>query len=239
MLQRFCLMISLLLLSAVTLAANDELNDPWENWNRKVFAFNDKVDKWALKPVAKAYRFVMPEVLDKGVTNVFHNIGELPTSINGILQGKPKTSGKALLRFLINSTLGVLGIFDIAKQMGLERQPEDFAQTLAVWGVPSGNYLVLPFLGPSTFRGVSGITVDAYINPQNYLKDDEARYALWGLRVVDIRADLIPLEDLITGDAYVFMRTAYWQHQQFLIHDGKQADSFDQHDFDDDDWLEE
>lgn len=229
----------LVLLALLPHVAAQELKDPWENWNRKVFAFNEGMDKWFLRPVAKSYQFIMPEVLDQGVSNVFSNIGELPTSVFAILQGKPKTTGRALLRFLINSTLGVVGIFDIAKLMGIHEQKEDFAQTLAVWGVPSGNYMVLPFLGPSTLREASSIPVDIYSNPITYTIDDRyARYGAWGLRVIDARADLIKAEALISGDKYTFYRNAYWQQRQYLIHDGQVLDDFDNSDFDDDDWLD-
>ena len=230
----------LLLLAMFPHAGAEELKDPWENWNRKVFTFNDGLDRWVLRPVAKSYQFIMPEVLDQGVSNVFGNIGELPTSLNAILQGKPKSSGKALLRFLINSTLGVVGIFDIAELMGIHKQKEDFAQTLAVWGVPSGNYLVLPFLGPSTFRGAVGLPVDLYSNPISYTIDDAyTRYGIWGLRVIDGRADLLKAEALIGGDKYTFYRTAYWQQRQFSIHDGQVEDDFDNSEFDADDWLDD
>lgn len=217
----------------------EQLKDPWENWNRKVHTFNMGVDKWTLRPVAKAYQFVMPKSLDKSVSNFFHNIGELPTSVNALLQGKPKSIGNALARFFINTTIGFFGFFDIAKEIGLERHPEDFGQTLAVWGVPSGNYMVLPFIGPVTPRSVSGLLVDSYTYPPNYLEEKKLTYSLWALRIIDTRADLLELEQLISGDSYVFMRTAYWQHRQYLIHDGQVDDDFDQKDFEDDDWFDE
>lgn len=217
----------------------EELKDPWENWNRKVYAFNTGFDKWTLRPIAKAYSVVMPKSLDKGVTNFFRNLGELPTSVNATLQGKPKSIANALARFFLNTTMGFFGFFDVATQIGLERNPEDFGQTLAVWGVPSGNYLVLPFIGPTTPRGVSSMFVDVYASPQNYFDDDKLRYSLWALRIVDVRSNLLEFEQLISGDPYIFMRTAYWQHRQFLIQDGQVQDDFDQENFDDDDWFDE
>lgn len=217
----------------------EQLNDPWENWNRKVHAFNMGVDKWTLRPVAKAYQFVMPKPLDKGLSNFFRNIGELPTSVNALLQGKPKSIGNALARFFINTTIGFFGFFDIAKEIGLERNPEDFGQTLATWGLPSGNYMVLPFIGPTTPRSATGLLIDSYAYPPNYLDDNTLTYSLWALRVVDTRADLLELEQLISGDSYVFMRTAYWQHRQYLIHDGQVDDDFDQKEFEDDGWFDE
>lgn len=221
-------------------SAMGQVHDPWENWNRKVFVFNDGIDRYFFKPLAQGYQFVMPEVLNKGVTNIFSNIGELPTSLNATLQGKPKSTGKALLRFLINSTLGVVGIFDIATMMGVEQQKEDFAQTLAVWGVPSGNYLMLPFLGPTTIRGLASLPVAYYTDPLRYTVDNsEAKWGLWTLYLLDARADLLKAEALVQGDRYIFIRDAFMQHRHYLILDGQVPDAFDNQEFDDDDWLEE
>lgn len=199
----------------------EELKDPWENWNRKVTTFNLGFDYFTLRPLAKAYHFVTPNMVDKGITSFFHNLGEVPTGINAILQGKPQTLSNALLRFLVNSTIGLFGFFDVAEKLGLQRQPEDFGQTLAVWGVPAGNYMVLPILGPITPRGVGGLTVDSFTNPQNYLDNKDLRYGLWVLRAVDARSDMLEMEPVIkdSEDVYLFMRTAYWQHRQNLIHD--------------------
>lgn len=234
--MRFFLAIVLLLSGFCAVA--EELNDPWENWNRKVFTFNDKIDTWLIRPVAVAYHTVTPEIVDRGVTNAFSNLNELPSSANALLQGKVSRSSTAILRFLINSTIGIFGLFDVATVIGVPVHKEDFAQTLAVWGVPSGNYLVLPFLGPATFRDGAGMIVDIQFSPLN-VEHTETKYSLWALRVIDLRADFIKAESLISGDPYIFMRDAWWQQRQFLIHDGKLTDDFDQGEFDDeDDWLE-
>lgn len=219
-------------------AQAEPLEDPWESWNRKVFAFNEMLDTWVMKPVATGYQFITPEVVDQSISNGFHNIGELPSSLNALLQGKPGHSGTAVLRFLINSTMGIFGLFDVATVIGIPAQREDFAQTLAVWGVPSGNYLMLPLLGPSTLRETSGLALDVYSSPLNLEPDQWTRYGLWVLRVVDGRADMLKAESLISGDRYVFFRDAWWQQRQYLIHDGQLQDDFDNNDFDDGDWLE-
>lgn len=226
LLQFFCILFVFIGLTACSSTGlkkgeDEELKDPWEKWNRKVNTFNLGFDYFTLRPLAKAYRFVTPNMVDRGVTNFFHNLGEIPTGINSVLQGKPQTLSNALLRFLVNSTIGLFGFFDVAEKMGLQRQPEDFAQTLAVWGVPAGNYMILPILGPITPRGIGGLTVDSYTNPQNYLENKDLRYGLWGLRAIDARSDLLKMEDIIqdSEDVYVFMRTAYWQNRQNLIHD--------------------
>src|SRR5690606_3168170 len=142
------------MLASGPLSAQDGAEqDPWENFNRKVYAFNNVVDRYFLKPVTKTYRYVTPDFVEKRISNVFSNVLELPSAFNGLLQGKPASAGHDTGRFLINSTLGLAGMFDVAKHMGLDNgEREDFGQTLAVWGFDQGPYLVLPFLGASTLR---------------------------------------------------------------------------------------
>lgn len=231
-----CLPLLFCLLALPAWAIQDAA-DPWEQWNRKVFVFNETLDTYFMKPVAEGYDKLTPRPVSQGVTRFFSNISELPTSGNALLQGKPSNSGKALLRFLINSTVGIFGIFDVASALGVEQQKEDFAQTLAVWGVPSGNYLVLPFFGPSTVRESFGLAVDVYVDPVN-IDDVAVRNSLWALKIVDARAELLKVESLVSGDRYVFMRSAYLQRRAYLIHDGRVDDDFDTGDFDDDDdWM--
>lgn len=226
---------------AQTLVEENDV-DPWEGWNRGVDKFNNVADKYVLKPVAIGYKIVTPRVVDQGVTNVFDNFKEIPSSANAVLQAKPKSSGKAISRFLINATLGFFGIFDVATALGIERQEEDFGQTLATWGVPSGPYVVLPFLGPSTVRdGLAGIP-DAYLDPAiGQVSHLETRLAILALKAVDTRADLLTAEALITGDRYTFLRNAYLQQRDFLIHDGNPEDDFGNanEDEEDEDWLED
>ncbi|CAA0097222.1 putative phospholipid-binding lipoprotein MlaA [BD1-7 clade bacterium] len=213
--------------------------DPWESFNRQMFKFNMMADTYFLKPVSQGYRFVMPTFAYRGVNNIFVNVEEIPTSAYAILQGKPKSTGNAIGRFLINFTLGFFGAFDVATQLGLKRQPEDFGQTLAVWGVPEGPYVVVPLLGPKTVRSGVGTAVDVVADPI-YVDDVALRNSLFALRFVDKRANLLEGEELITGDPYVFVRDAYLQYREYLIKDGKVEDTFDTEQFDEDtDWLEE
>lgn len=204
-----------------------DARDPWEPFNRKVFSFNDFLDRWLLKPVARGYRAIMPQFLDDGVTNFFSNLGEPINLLNSIFQLKPDAAMTATGRFLFNTTFGLGGFFDVAGRMGLPAHQEDFGQTLGYWGVGTGPYLVLPFLGPSDVRDASGLAVD-YFSPENlwkYIHSPEWYY-MRGLNAVDTRADLIPAEDLIQGDRYTFLRNAYLQRRQFLVNDGKVDDPF-------------
>ena len=239
------LMISALVGCASTPPGNDVVEkdprDPIEGFNRKVFAFNNTFDKYLLKPVAKGYDYSVPKPVKVGVSNFFSNLAEVRNVINDILQWKWASAGRDTGRFLINSTLGFAGIFDPATIAGIEKSDgEDFGQTLAVWGVPQGPYIVLPFLGPSSVRGVGGDIGDIYTDPTNYLEDDSVRNGLALLRVVDFRSDLLSTEDLVSGDFYLFLREAYLQRREFLINDGAVEDDFggDFDDFDsqEDDW---
>ena len=208
-------------------SSNYDARDPWQPFNRKVFAFNDFLDRWFLKPVARGYRAIMPRFLDDGVTNFFSNLGEPINLVNSLFQLKPDAAMTATGRFLFNTTFGLGGFFDVAGRMGLPAHDEDFGQTLGYWGVGTGPYLVLPFLGPSDVRDASGMTVD-YFSPENLWSYIHAPdwYYLRGLDAVDTRADLIPAEGLIEGDRYTFLRNAYLQRRQFLVKDGKVDDPF-------------
>jgi phospholipid-binding lipoprotein MlaA len=201
--------------------------DPWEGFNRAIFKFNDAIDRWCLKPVAKGYRFVTPDLLERGVSNVFSNIGEVPSTLNGVLQGNVKGAAHDTGRFLVNSTLGIAGIFDVAKHMKLPADDkEDFGQTLAVWGVGEGNYLVLPFLGPSTVRDGFAKPVDWYTDPTTYIKHEPTRWQVRGVSIIDLRASLLSLEENITGDKYTFIRDVYLDRRNYLINNGEVEDEF-------------
>lgn len=203
--------------------------DPLESWNRGVFAFNDRLDRWLIKPLAKGYRKVTPKPVKRGFSNVFQNLGTIPTVANDVLQWKWRSAGKDSARFLINSTLGLAGIFDVAEGMGIARSDgEDFGQTLAAWGVPSGPYLVLPFLGASTVRGLAATPVDIASNPSFLINDPATSQALFASNLIVIREGLLDAEKLISGDRYTFMRDAYLQRREFLINDGNiTVDEFD------------
>lgn len=209
--------------------------DPYENWNRKVYSFNESVDRWALKPVAKTYRTVMPDFADRGVTNFFNNLSEIRNFINSILQLKGESAVVAAGRFTYNTVFGLGGLIDVATAFDLPERPEDFGQTLGYWGAGSGPYLMLPLLGPSSPRRLSGMGVDGFAFPSLWQEADRSyRYAGRALQVVDKRADLIPAEGFVSGDTYIFVRNAFMQRREFLINDGKvTSDPFASDDDDD------
>lgn len=207
--------------------------DPWESFNRKVFAFNDVLDRYALKPVAQGYDYITPDPVQQGVSNFFDNLGEIPTTFNSLLQGKWANAGLSSTRFLMNSTFGLAGLLDPATHAGFRVDEEDFGQTLATWGVPEGPYLVLPFYGPSTVRTAAGLPVDFYTYPLTYVEDDTVRYALRGLQVLDARSQLLAQEELLRGDRYSFIRDAWLQQLRFKVNDGElKGDAFIDDDFD-------
>ncbi len=201
--------------------------DKFERYNRGMFTFNDKLDSWILKPIAQGYRWAAPKPVEIGVSNFFSNIGEVSNVINDVLQWKWKRAGLDTSRLLINSTIGLVGVFDVARKMGIEEsEGEDFGQTLAKWGVPEGSYLILPFLGPSTVRGGFGKPIDFVIDPLNYVDPQSVSLGLHATDIVQTRAELLDLEDLLEGDRYVLMRDVYLQRRDFLISDGKEEDDF-------------
>ena len=202
-----------------------ETGDPYENWNRKVFAFNDAIDRWFLRPVAKGYRTVTPDLVDRGITNFFNNLTEVRNFINSVLQLKGESAVVAAGRFTYNTVFGLGGLIDVATAFDLPERPEDFGQTLGYWGLDSGPYLMLPLLGPSTPRDFGGLATDSFAFPSLWdnVESPEIYYAR-ALQVVDKRADLIPAEGFISGDPYIFVRNAYLQRREFLINDGRVID---------------
>lgn len=226
--NRFRVLILAFMLALISAPSwAEEEVDPWEGFNRKMFAFNEGADRYVLRPVASGYRFITPRIVRQGISNFFSNIREVPSALNGLLQGKPGSAGRDLGRFLINSTVGVAGLWDAAYHMGLEsRGREDFGQTLAVWGVTEGPYLVLPLLGPSTVRDTAALPVEWLTDPIQYVDDDGTRYGLVALNIVNRRSELIELEEHIIGDRYVFIRDAYLQRRYYMIHDGEIEDDF-------------
>lgn len=198
--------------------------DPFEGYNRAMFTFNDKVDQIVLKPVARGYKAITPELVDNSVTNFFSNIGDVIIVFNDLLQAKFAQAASDSTRIVFNTTFGVLGLFDVAGTwMDLPKNNEDFGQTLGFWGVGEGYYLVLPFLGPSTTRDVWGLLVDNYVDPLQRLDTSAERLGIRALYVVDLRADLLRLERAF-GDAqidpYSFQRSAYLQRRRNLVFDG-------------------
>lgn len=202
--------------------------DPWENWNRKVFKFNDTLDTYALKPVAKGYGKVTPKPVRRSVRNFFGNLGEPKNLVNNLLQGKPSAAGTDISRFMLNTTFGLLGLFDVASKMGLERSSEDFGQTLGKWGVGSGPYVVLPLLGPSTMRDAPALIPDTYTTIYPYMSRERYRYGLAAGEAVSLRESLLSAESFLggAGDKYTSIRSVYLQNREYRVRDGEVDDEF-------------
>ena len=201
-------------------------DDPWEGFNRVVFKFNDTLDTYALKPIAQGYQFITPQFLEDGIHNMYRNVGDVRNLANNVLQVKPHAAGVDTARLLMNTIIGVGGFFDVGTKMGLQRNDEDFGQTLGYWGLSSGPYLVLPLLGPSTVRDALGLYPDSYAEPYRYMHDVSARNTVAGMKIIDARANLLSAEKLITGDKYIFIRNAYLQSREFKVKDGQVVDDF-------------
>jgi phospholipid-binding lipoprotein MlaA len=199
-----------------------QTKDPWEKLNRATFAFNDKIDKTIARPVARTYTRAVPQHARTGIHNFIENLGEPVDIANDILQAKGTQTLKDTGRFLINSTFGLLGFFDVASHVGLPEHDEDFGQTLAHWGVPSGPYLVLPILGPSTVRDAGGLYTDTYLNPVWSNLRVRYRNGSYVVEGIDTRAGLMNLNATLDSafDPYTFMRDAYIQHRRYKIYDG-------------------
>ncbi len=208
--------------------------DPYEGFNRKMFVFNDVLDTYVGDPISDAYLWITPQFVQTGVSNFFSNLNGINVFINAFMQGKGKQGAEDTGRFLINSTFGMFGLFDVATDIGLEKHEEDFAQTLAVWGVPQGPYLVLPVLGPLTTRGIPGGIFDAVANPATYV--GMPIQFLQILQVVNTRAnvdDELNFIDEAALDTYLFTRESFLQYRKNLIADGKLDDADDLLDLDD------
>ena len=210
--------ISSLLFLSISIIS-DEVNDPFEELNRKTFEINENVDEKILKPVAKFYSNFPPKIKN-GVTNFFNNLEDVETSINQVLQGKPKKSINDISRFIINSTIGLAGFIDVASKIGLERHEEDFGQTLAVWGVGSGPYIMLPGLGPSTLRDTLSRPVSSFSSITFHMTDTDVNIALKTIDAIETRERLLDVESLLSGDKYSFVKDAYIQSINYEIKDG-------------------
>lgn len=211
-----------LLLGACAHTPADDPADPLEPVNRAVFKFNRVADKYVAKPVAKGYVAVVPTPLRTGVTNFFNNLFYPTVIVNDLLQAKLGQGVRDTGRFLFNTTVGIGGLVDAAAMIGLERNDEDFGQTLGAWGVGPGWYLMLPLLGPSSNRDLVGSAVGVATNPLTYTENDNLVWALNLLNIVDTRAALLNADSILDQqfDAYIFVRSAYLQHRQNLVYDG-------------------
>ena len=213
--------------------------DPLEPLNRSVHQVNDFTDRLLLRPAAKGYRAVTPRFVRRGVSNFFDNLGTPRSSINNFLQGKPARGFDDIARFLFNSTIGLGGLIDVASHGGLEQYDEDFGQTLAVWGVPDGPFIVLPFLGPSTLRDAFVRPADIFLDPLVHYDETSVQDKLIVLRIIDLRTRLLSADRLLddSKDRYITIRESYLQNRRFLIFDGNppEDDDFydDFEDFDD------
>jgi phospholipid-binding lipoprotein MlaA len=195
--------------------------DPHEKGNRVSYRVSDAVDEAVIAPVARGYRYVTPDWLERGIGNFFTNLRTLPSALNGFLQGKPARGGTDFARLVINSTVGVAGFFDVARSWGLEFQDEDFGQTLAVWGVKKSRYIYVPFLGPSTLRDLPTTLIRGSI-PRLIIGSDYP-WALSGLDLIQVRASVLGATDARQAsalDPYAFTRDAYFQRRKYLIYDG-------------------
>lgn len=210
------------------LAQEDNAHDPFETFNRAMFQFNSNLDRAVVRPVAEAYVNIFPEPVRNCVGNVFSNLGDVGNAVNNALQGKFKEALSDICRLAINSTIGIFGCFDVASAVGLEKHHEDFGQTLGVWGVGSGPYLVLPLFGPSSVRdGIGFFTLDTRVDVVRNLDHVPTRNELWTVRLVDTRAGLLSATNLLDSaalDPYVFVRDAYFQRRRNQIYDGDPPD---------------
>ena len=202
--------------------------DTTEDVNRGMYRFSDRVDRAVVVPVAKGYQALMPDFIETGITNFFRNLRDLDSALNGFLQGKPKRGGTDVARFILNSTVGLAGLFDVATPAGLRAQEEDLGQTLAVWGWKKSRYVFVPFLGPTTIRDLPSLTVRGFV-PRLVLGSS---YSFWlgGLDVLNTRANALALTDARDAsalDPYAFTREAYFQRRKYVIFDGDPPEEFD------------
>ena len=214
-------LLSLVLSGCASTSPNTNPKDPYEGFNRSMYQFNDTLDRAVLKPVAQGYKAVMPDPGQKMVHNFFSNIDDIFVTGNDLLQLKFQQAASDFTRVWVNTIFGVFGLFDVAHK--LEKHNEDFGQTLGYWGVSSGPYLVLPFLGPSSVRDGAGVATDSYFGVIENLEDIPVRNSLWVTNKVNLRAELLDTEKIIEGtvmDRYSFIRDAYMMRRQSLVYDG-------------------
>ena len=220
-----CMATALVGCASIPAGVEPSPQDPWEPFNRSVFEFNEGLDAYLLKPVVAGYRFVLPEFVREGIYNFFSNYNDIYTALYNLLQGKPGYAFNDFMRVAVNTTMGLGGLLDLATPGGLEKHKEDWGQTLGVWGVPAGPYVVLPFFGPSNVRDTFGTVADLESDYLFRLLPDVAlRNSITGLRVVNARNTYYEAGDLLDGaaiDKYSFMRDAYIQRRQYQINEGR------------------
>ena len=217
------LIVSLLVLS---FSAKSQDYDPWMRLNKHFFSVNDYFDQLLVRPVALTYTNVTPRFFQVGVGNVFDNLQDVNVAINDFLQFKIEDGLSDSGRIIVNSTVGIGGILDVATSMGLYRNEEDFGQTLGVWGFDAGPYVFLPVFGASNLRDSVGMIVDALFNPIRYIENIESRYTLYLADELDFRSSLLAYDELIIGDRYLFVREAYIQNREYVVNDGEVTNEF-------------
>lgn len=200
--------------------------DPFIEINKKTHQFNQSIDNAIGVPIAKGYKTITPDFLEVGISNFTSNIEDINISLNNFLQGKFKDGLSDLLRFFINSSIGLAGMVDVASDLGLMKHDEDFGQTLAKWGVDHGPYIVLPVLGPSSLRDVVSKIPDAFLTPLLLINHHRTSYELTAVELLDRRSRYLGLEQIVIGDDYIFFRDSYFQNRNFEINDGLIEDDF-------------
>ena len=243
---RYCLLLIIILSGAgcTTLDGPPNPDDPYESFNRSMFAFNEGVDKYAFKPLAKGYNFIMPDFASKAVTNFFSNVDDIVVFFNQLLQFKLKAAAATSARVVFNTSFGLFGLIDVATEFDIPKQNEDFGQTLAVWGVPSGPYLVMPFIGPLSVRDTAGLAVDwTFFDPVFNRQTLRASLATLTIKYIDIRAGLLKASNILdetVPDKYAFVRDAWKLRREFLIYDGNPpADITEEELFNDEDLFKD
>tara|TARA_R110002073_G_scaffold238069_2_gene399128 strand:+ start:1480 stop:2199 length:720 start_codon:yes stop_codon:yes gene_type:complete len=222
---KLTLALLLACLSAIS-PAHAQTNDPWRKTNERIFRLNDYFDQLIVRPVASTYNLFIPRIARQGIGNFFSNIDDINVFVNDLLQFKLDAAANDSGRFLVNSTLGLGGILDIASGFGMQKNEEDFGQTLGSWGVGAGPYVMLPVFGASNVRDSFGLVLDTLFNPIQYHEDEEFRLTLFLVKETDSRSRLLALDELITGDRYLFVREAYVQRREYLVTDGQVEDEF-------------
>ncbi|VAW54994.1 Outer-membrane-phospholipid-binding lipoprotein MlaA [hydrothermal vent metagenome] len=236
------LLITYLLSSGcATLDGPPNPDDPFESYNRSMFAFNETVDKYAFKPAAEGYQAIMPNFASKGVSNFFSNVDDIVVFVNQLLQFKLAEAVATSARFVFNTTFGLLGLIDVASDMDLPKHNEDFGQTLATWGVGSGPYIVMPLIGPLTIRDTAGLAVDwTYFDPIFNRQTLRQSLVTLTIKYIDVRAGLLKATNILdetVPDKYAFVRDAYLSRREFLIYDGNPPDDFNENELFDDEGL--